>query len=1050
LIQQKRKNGLFMAFVALLFAGVLGGSQNPIALAAVATTPEEYREGMVLEINLRMRDDEGARWEFNADPVTKNIQLRFTSGCTGFGTIGTDCWILSPRAYQRGEDWNVTGLDPLAPIQVDPTTFYLPQEGTLQVGIPDGVTEVSVELTDPTGNFVSIEAQPTGATDTGITIEKSANLDRNTLIGTGQFQELNFYVTRDDLNNRLRPGDIPIGVFNQFITNVGQFSRRAASMLGWSLEITEEGFRNDRIEEVTLIIRDVVNGIIILTIIGLAFMWIFSALLHKNVLRTTTALVALSALAVNFAMPIVRIVLDGVSVVQKTFLTDEIKEERFLRIENISDVWVGTGVAIMQPRIIQEGETDIQGQVAIDDRYVDMRQESTIFHGILLFALSLGEAFVAILLALRIVILWFFLIFSPFFAVLPIFRFTRGVFRYWFWLFGRWLFLGPLIAICLYISISLWQHTGIPIESTFEGFAGTQFLSNTTNIQMYAPGVIRGAGGNMTSATELMKFIIGTLMIWYSAIIPFWLTRSKILSNCCPQDKKKKIRGSFSSYSPTGIAPPPALPPSEPKNPRTPQILPKKSINPKIFSQNESPSPTSRQPDVLRIGAPITTGKGQGGQASQKQDQNLFAGENDIIAQTEEKDSLIRSSVNAAFTGNVQGGNFAGISTRDIIREIEESPTTNADTTTTTNNKEYTKLQSEIEERANTGDLIAQAYVQGEDFSAKAEMGDVTGNVIMEGSSSLAAEKTSTDTTQTTKKEKLEKAVSLEDINTESSTSETRSKKGEFSTTEDISQSTSMQQDSESVLESSVSEKESSDISQESASTVSAEGSSVMGEGASSSSADVSSNVEQQETVEDYVESSRSQEQSQKRSMEMEEDYSQESSVSAQEQSSVSAEEEYSATETSDTSQVASAESVSSSESTSSSEESSVSEMESSDISQESASTVSAEGSSVMERRSQQQFCRCVVECGAARDRGRLCRILAFARAESRTIDGNGRRLFTREFGFGTRAEFGFCGRRIQRNRNVRYFSGCECRKCFEFGKYFEFGGEFGFGNGKQ
>jgi succinate dehydrogenase/fumarate reductase flavoprotein subunit len=86
-----------------------------------------------------------------------------------------------------------------------------------------------------------------------------------------------------------------------------------------------------------------------------------------------------------------------------------------------------------------------------------------------------------------------------------------------------------------------------------------------------------------------------------------------------------------------------------------------------------------------------------------------------------------------------------------------------------------------------------------------------------------------------------------------------------------------------------------------------------MGEGASSSSADVSSNVEQQETVEDYVESSRSQEQSQKRSMEMEEDYSQESSVSAQEQSSVSAEEEYSATETSDTSQVASAESVSSS-----------------------------------------------------------------------------------------------------------------------------------------
>jgi hypothetical protein len=193
------------------------------------------------------------------------------------------------------------------------------------------------------------------------------------------------------------------------------------------------------------------------------------------------------------------------------------------------------------------------------------------------------------------------------------------------------------------------------------------------------------------------------------------------------------------------------------------------------------------------------------------------------------------------------------------------------------------------------------------------------------------------------------------------------------------------------------------------------------GEEASSSSADVSSNVEQQETVEDYVESSRSQEQSQKRSMEMEEDYSQESSVSAQEQSSVSAEEEYSATETSDTSQVASAESVSFGVH----KRVRFRKMESSDISQESASTVS-----VMRKRV--RLCRDYVESSRSQEQ-----------SQKRSMEME--EDYSQESSVSAQEQsFGFCGRRIQRNRNVRYFSGCECRKCFEFTR------EFGFGKGKQ
>ena len=83
---------------------------------------------------------------------------------------------------------------------------------------------------------------------------------------------------------------------------------------------------------------------------------------------------------------------------------------------------------VLQPRSMKQGDESIDDFVDLDDRYVDMRQESTYFHGFLLIALALGEILVSIVLALRIVILWFFLILSPFLAVLPVFSFYSWCF----------------------------------------------------------------------------------------------------------------------------------------------------------------------------------------------------------------------------------------------------------------------------------------------------------------------------------------------------------------------------------------------------------------------------------------------------------------------------------------------------------------------------------------------------------------------------------------------------------------------------------------------
>ncbi len=507
----------------MMLLSICSGFVLPSFGVANKAYAEEGEKFMTLEISLRVKDEDGARWMHNETPRAKGLYIDFGGTCNG-------CQILYPRKY-RTDASEVN-------IPAGSGVWFIPQEGILRFDVPQALNNVSVTLVDPAGNSVAIE------TDNGIgndTAEgrrtQTLTLEKDNVNTVGAFQsEILFFVTEDTLQQRLVIGSIPVGgvsVYDQIVTNTGQFFRRAAAMLGWSLEITDAGFDNIKINDIALIVRDIVNGIIILAILGLAVMWVFSALIPAQTMRQTTALVFMSAIICNFAVPAVKLLLDGAQVVQATFLTREVTEDKFLRIENISDVWVGTGQKIIQPKTYRDGDQPVTDFQDYQDRYVDMRQESTLFHSLLLFVLACGEILIAVVLVLRIIILWFFLILAPFFAVLPIFRFSRSVFRYWFWLFGRWLFLGPLIAMCIFISISLWQHTGIPIESSFEGFAGTAFLANTTNIQMYAPGVIHSEGGNMGSATELMKFIAGILMVWYSVIVPFWLTRSKLLPDSC-------------------------------------------------------------------------------------------------------------------------------------------------------------------------------------------------------------------------------------------------------------------------------------------------------------------------------------------------------------------------------------------------------------------------------------------------------------------------------------------------------------------------------------
>lgn len=732
---------------------------------------------MVLEVNVRLRDEDGARWMHNETPKEKGISVEFLEFCGD----GPGCDILSPLKYRPQkksdgsyrfvDDDNTKGIVGQEDIRsagndgkfgTKDDMYFIPQEGYFRFAVPkdklDALDVVTIKLTDAADNSVSFEGDdPDREASTLKTITKSLSLDKDQKARVGALEEeMSFFVTNDDKLSRLLIGSIPVGgvsVYDQFITNVGQFFRRSAAMLGWALEITNEGYRNGKIEALALVIRNIVNGLIILAIMGIAALWIFSALIPAQVVRRSTTLILISAIVVNFAMPVMRLVLDGAGIVQRTFLNREMTDDRFLRIENISDVWVGTGAMVLQPRSMKQGDESIDDFVDLDDRYVDMRQESTYFHGFLLIALALGEILVSIVLALRIVILWFFLILSPFLAVLPVFHFTRGVFRYWIWLFGRWLFLGPLIAMCLFISISIWQHTGIPIESSFEGFAGTSFLSNTTNIQMYAPGVIHGEGGNMGSATELMKFIIGILMVWFSVIVPFWLTRSKILSACCGggKDKQSITVPKKSLFSPL-------LPQkSEPSAPGGGGEKPALAMRTGSHFDLKFPEREPKSPVLLSKATEGIASLGTEFLASEKTERipegisvSLPNAKVNVSLSEKEFTALGQKESESTSTSTVAVQNMG---TKEIIDRLEHAPASVFANVVA--DQEHETFHSELESRATTGDTEAFAYLQAQ------------GNATISASSSEETESSRQKTQATSMQHETGEAIHMEDLQSE-------------------------------------------------------------------------------------------------------------------------------------------------------------------------------------------------------------------------------------------------------------------------------------------
>lgn len=167
--------------------------------------------------------------------------------------------------------------------------------------------------------------------------------------------------------------------------------------------------------------------------------------------------------------------------------------------------------------------------------------ESAFIH-LLLVKLTAATYYVMfILLTLRKVILWFFIIVSPVFPLLILFSPLRNSAKIWIGEFFRWLLYAPLFAIFLYGLVALWQiyipiNTKLPCDKPITPQLKQEYdFKYPTSINILLGGPCQKLAdpntkdvdlfNNLNNPDSFIQYIVALLMIWMVIIMPFILLK---------------------------------------------------------------------------------------------------------------------------------------------------------------------------------------------------------------------------------------------------------------------------------------------------------------------------------------------------------------------------------------------------------------------------------------------------------------------------------------------------------------------------------------------
>lgn len=130
------------------------------------------------------------------------------------------------------------------------------------------------------------------------------------------------------------------------------------------------------------------------------------------------------------------------------------------------------------------------------------------------------------MILLRKIILWFLIFVSPFLAILLPFVFIRNVGWIWIGVFFQWVFYGPLLALFLGATATIWKY-GIPFNFDFSRVRTLAGYVYPTGILLLYGGPAQNLHGlnNGNYVDTFAEYIITLLMLWAITFFPWWLLR---------------------------------------------------------------------------------------------------------------------------------------------------------------------------------------------------------------------------------------------------------------------------------------------------------------------------------------------------------------------------------------------------------------------------------------------------------------------------------------------------------------------------------------------
>ena len=171
-------------------------------------------------------------------------------------------------------------------------------------------------------------------------------------------------------------------------------------------------------------------------------------------------------------------------------------------------------------------------------RLLGPKNAESAFISLLLTKLTALTYFVMVLMLLiRKIILWLFIIVSPIFPILLLFYPVRNTGKIWMGEFFRWLLYAPLFAIFLNGLVYLWKNQ-IPLSFANPGINKDIIFPTAVNILLGGPRQFVTPTNSVNLTETFALYVVSLLMLWAVILVP-WILLQIFLdyaSNFAPGD----------------------------------------------------------------------------------------------------------------------------------------------------------------------------------------------------------------------------------------------------------------------------------------------------------------------------------------------------------------------------------------------------------------------------------------------------------------------------------------------------------------------------------